>query len=221
MASNADYPLANATGRSTIHLHATMFAPCQFSVRYTVKQPRSHTTTMHAKLLGRNVAFVLYAVCSVCWAADATHSPVLKIYVDSLGQAEGSDVIREKLINRLIKSRKVSVVDAPQIADVILTGLAERSRGVRYAANSGTYGASAVGGTTYDATIVVRLIDSQRQVLWTDEAKPSFFGSSSVSSNVANRVADDLLKAIESGKVRMNHTNPSGVQHATNSTGKR
>ena len=45
----------------------------------------------------------------------------------------------------------------------------------------------------------MRLIGRSKQILWTDEATPSFFGSRSVSSNVAKQVASHLIKAIEEG----------------------
>ncbi len=138
---------------------------------------------------------------AVCLAEGPVQriSEVKKLYVASLGTVDGSDLIREKLIVQLIKSGKVSIVDSPEDADATLLGLAETSKGVRYQANEGTYGGSASGGTMYHANLVVRLVGKSKQVLWTDEATPSYFGSRSVSSNVAKQVASHLLKALEQG----------------------
>src|SRR5712692_8575369 len=47
------------------------------------------------------------------------------IYVDKLGDSDGSKLIREKIINRLVGSKRVTVVNEPAQADVILTGAAE------------------------------------------------------------------------------------------------
>jgi hypothetical protein len=125
---------------------------------------------------------------------------IKKIYVASLGTAEGADVIREKIISRFVKSGKIVVVESAEEADATLTGIAERSEGVRYAATNGAYGGSASGGTTYSANVVVRLVGRSKQILWTGEATPRLFGSRSVSSNVADKMVKDILKAIEKAK---------------------
>jgi hypothetical protein len=142
----------------------------------------------------------VFAVCLTTLAVGVCSaqrlSEVKSIFVDSFGNAEGADIIREKVINRIAKSGKVQVVDALAQADAILTGIGEITRGARYQASSGTYGGSASGGTTYDATLVLRLVTKEKQILWSDEAKPGGF-SRSVSSSVADRVVKSLLRAIE------------------------
>ena len=123
-------------------------------------------------------------------------SEVKKIFVDSFGAAEGAELIKEKLINRLVKSGRVTVVDNRVAADAVLSGIGEVNKGVRYSSNSGQYGGAASGGTSYDATLVVRLLGKDKQILWVDEAKPGFMPGS-VSSSVADKVSKNLLKAIE------------------------
>lgn len=129
-------------------------------------------------------------------------SDVRKIFVASFGSAEGADLIREKVIVRLVKYGKITVVESPEDADASLAGVAERSTGVRYNANSGLNGSNATGGTTYNASLVVRLVGKSKQILWADEATPRLWGSSSVSSNVADKIVKDLIKAIEKGTVK-------------------
>jgi hypothetical protein len=125
---------------------------------------------------------------------------VKAIYVDSLGNAEGAEMIREKVINRLAKSQSVSVVLDIEKADAILTGVGEVSTGYHHTASVGTSGGSAQGGTTYDATVAIRLITKDKQILWADEAKPARFFTRSVSSSVADKVVRNLLKAIENDR---------------------
>ena len=127
------------------------------------------------------LSFVLAAACFGQSLKD-----VKVIYVDSLGSAEGADVIREKVINRLAQSHLSVVLDREQ-ADAILTGIGEVSKGIDES------------GTTYDATLVIRLITQDKKILWVDEAKPSRF-KRSVSSGVADKVVKDLLKAIETDR---------------------
>jgi len=140
---------------------------------------------------------VLFTLPSLilCQQASALRD-VKKIYVDSFGTAEGADLIKEKLVNRLVKSGRVSVVEDPDAADAVLTGIGEINKGVRYSASAGQYGGLASGGTSYDATLVVRLLGKDKQILWVDEAKPGFMPGS-VSSSVADKVSKNLLKAIE------------------------
>jgi len=143
------------------------------------------------------VLFALLALPSliVCQQVGALEE-VKKIYVDSFGTAEGADLIKAKVVNRLVKSGRVSVVENRDAADAVLTGIGEINKGVRYSASAGQYGGTASGGTQYDATLVVRLLGKDKQILWVDEAKPGFI-SHSVSSSVADKVSKNLLKAIE------------------------
>ncbi|HXG33323.1 MAG TPA: hypothetical protein VNJ11_08155 [Bryobacteraceae bacterium] len=126
----------------------------------------------------------------------STLRDVKKIYVDTFGTAEGADLIREKLINRLVRSGRVSVVEDPGVADAVLIGIGQIHKDVGYSASVWQYGGAASGGTRYDATLVVRLLGKDRQILWVDEAKPGF-RARSVSSSVADKVSKNLLKAIE------------------------
>jgi hypothetical protein len=64
------------------------------------------------------------------------------VYVGSFGTAEGADLIREKVINRIFKSGKLSLVETREPADPVLTGIGEISKGVRYSASAGQYGGS-------------------------------------------------------------------------------
>jgi hypothetical protein len=115
---------------------------------------------------------------------------VRTVYVDYFGSAEGAEWIREKVINRIVKSGKVSLAETPESADAAFTGI-------------GTVRQNMGGG--YDATLVARLVGKNNQILWVGEAKPRRsiiignvrIGSVSASSSVADKVVNDLLKAIE------------------------
>jgi hypothetical protein len=129
---------------------------------------------------------------------------VHRIYVDSFGATDGANVIREKVINRIFKSGLLSIVTDPNQADAIMTGIAEISQEVTYAAQVNDGQGSASGGTTYDATLVVKLISKDGIILWVDEAKPGSripihnpFANQSVSSSVAEKIVKSLLKAIK------------------------
>ena len=148
------------------------------------------------------IALNLYGLSAFAEDSPQRLSDVKKIFVGSFGNAEGADLIREKIIVRLVKSGKLTIVESPEDADASLTGVAETSKGVRYSASSGPYGGTAAGGTTYNASLVVRLVGKSRQILWGDEATPRFLGSRSVSSNVADKMVKELIKAIEKGSAK-------------------
>ena len=114
---------------------------------------------------------------------------IKKIFVAPLGTDDGAELIRQKIINRLIKSENFSIVESADDADATLTGAAGISTSVSF----NRYGR---GGTHFSAYIVVRLIGKTKQVLWMEETRPRLFGALSASSNVAGRVITDLTKAI-------------------------
>lgn len=106
---------------------------------------------------------------------------VRAIYVDSLGD----DLIREKLIGHLAKSDAVVIVNSPSHADVVVTGIATMHN----------------MGRGWDASLAVRVVNAQDQILWTGDAKPGFMARSA-SSSVAKKIAKDLLKAIKKDRKR-------------------
>ncbi len=143
--------------------------------------------------------FVFFSICTLQISAQsALHiSEVRKVYVDSLGKGDGAELIREKLKATLIRSGGLIVVESPEAADATLTGVGETTAFETYQASSTAQSAYASGGTSYHANLSVRLVSKTGENLWADTATPAFFGSRSVSSNVANKVAKDLLKAIQ------------------------
>jgi hypothetical protein len=122
---------------------------------------------------------------------------VRKIFVGPLGRVQGSDLIREMVINRLIKSGAVSAVDSPEAADAVLTGATEMSQRLSI---SGGYGWGVSGRTRYSADCAVRLVGRDSTILWTSEATSRrwFCGRSerSATGNLADRIVSSLLAAI-------------------------
>jgi tetratricopeptide (TPR) repeat protein len=113
---------------------------------------------------------------------------VRRIYVGSFGAEEGAEVIRTKVITRLVKTGRFEVVQSADQADAILTGASYVSRTERYSANGS-------GGTHYHATAGVQLINKNQNILWADDTSSGGF-SRSASSSLADRIVNDLLKAI-------------------------
>ncbi len=112
---------------------------------------------------------------------------VRTIFVDSLGKDPTSEVIRDKIINRLSTSGRFEAVLDPDKADATLTGSGAITKSVHYSDGS--------GGTRFDGTAVVRLVTKDQRILWTSEAKNSAFARSA-SSSVADHIVKELLKAV-------------------------
>jgi S1-C subfamily serine protease len=101
---------------------------------------------------------------------------VQKIAVASFGNSDAAGLVREKLINRLAASNKLSVVDDADAAEGVLTGV--------------------VGVDVYGKadTAVLRLTTKDGRILW--GAETSNRGVGSASSSIADKLAKDLLKAM-------------------------
>lgn len=112
---------------------------------------------------------------------------VKKIFVGMLGDAKGSELVRQNIMNALIESKVVIVVDSPEEADATLTGIGQAH--------------SYLPGGTNFARAVIRLIGKNKQVLWAGEGKPGLFcprlTAYSVSSSAANKVVKSLIQAIK------------------------
>jgi hypothetical protein len=142
-------------------------------------------------------ALCLLVASSLISAQEAVQrlQDVHKIYVDTFGNGEGADVIRSKVITRLVKSGRFEVVQSPDQADAILTGASQVSKTAHYSASTnGQYG-NASGGTRYHATAGVQLISKDQKILWADDTSNGAF-SRSASSSLADRIVKNLIKAL-------------------------
>jgi hypothetical protein len=122
---------------------------------------------------------------------------VKKIYLGELGKDENSDLIREKIRIRLMKSERFSIVETPEDADAILTGAAGvSSKHVStVSTNPATGQVSGSGGTVYDGSAVVRLVDPKtKETIWIYEYARGFFRPRSASGDVAGKIVDHLTK---------------------------
>lgn len=114
---------------------------------------------------------------------------IKSIYLGNFGGGEGSDLVREKLRVRLINSGRFELVENPDRADAILTG----SAGVEKRLDEGT--------TDYRGTGLLRLVDAKTQkTIWAHEYQRGFMFGGSVSTRVANQMADQLLKDAGAGR---------------------
>ncbi|MGP8154153.1 MAG: hypothetical protein ACLQBQ_08435 [Smithella sp.] len=111
------------------------------------------------------------------------------IYLGDFGDGEGADIVREKLRIRLLNSARFTLVESPDRADAFLT----RSAGVEKWLYEGT--------THHRGTGLLRLVDTKTQkTIWVHEYKRGFMLGGSVSTRVANQMADQLPEDAGAGK---------------------
>lgn len=146
-----------------------------------------------------DIVLDLPALASVrsVYIADLTHGedPYL---------VEGSDLVKEKIRERLTQSGRFSIVDTLEEADAALTGVAGFQRW--YFGMESFYGLEGGLNTQTSGIGMVRLLDSKtKQLIWAHEYETGFFHpTQSVTDRVADQVADKLL----SDAVRAESTPP-------------
>lgn len=112
----------------------------------------------------------------------AALAQVHAIYLGDFGTEDGADLVREKVRERLMTSKRFAVVESADKADAILTG----SAGVEETARRGTTGFAGTG--------LLRLVDARSQkTIWAHEYRRGFMFGGSVSTRVANQMVDQLL----------------------------
>ncbi|MBX9877517.1 MAG: hypothetical protein K2Y22_03590 [Candidatus Obscuribacterales bacterium] len=124
---------------------------------------------------------------------------IKKIFISPLGTADGSELIRQKVISKLVKSTIITVVESPDDADAILSGAAEvRHQMYLYGSGSGLN-----GGTRTSASLVVHLTGKGKQIFWSDDIRSRILMPLNSSSNVADKLVKNLVEAIEADRNRI------------------
>jgi hypothetical protein len=103
-------------------------------------------------------------------------SDVRTIAIASLGNSDAAALVREKLSNRLVKSGRVVVVEDPERADAVVTGVV----------GANVYGRADTGA--------FKLVAWDGRILWVGENSTRGLGSAS--GHMADKIANELLKAI-------------------------
>lgn len=155
------------------------------------------------------------AVLALCCSLSACHrtfgiprdlvqnlpalASVRSVYIEDLTHeedphlVEGSDLVKERIQQRLTRSGRFSIVDTPERADATLTGVAGFQRW--YFGMESFYGLEGSLNTQYAGIGMVRLLDSKtKQPIWTHEYETGFFHPTQpVVDRVADQIADKLL----------------------------
>ena len=118
------------------------------------------------------------------------------VFALGIGCAGTALVIRAKIVDRLRKAGRVTVVASPAEAEAVLTGVAVMTEALDYGASHKT-STLAEDEWRMNRTPVVAaiLVGPTRQVLWQGEAAPRWLGPSSQVSDVVGQIAGGLVRA--------------------------
>jgi hypothetical protein len=164
---------------------------------------------------------LLTLIVSAALAQSQTHierlRDVRRVYVAPFGKAEGADIIRAKVINRLVEARGIEVVGREEKADAVLVGVGKMRRQDRLEVDVNRSITDLPNSAPIEADLVVRLEvrgPDGTKILWGGEADNRSlwvaFSPSASSSRIADRIVKDLVKAIEKDK-----KDKKGSEHKT------
>ena len=110
-------------------------------------------------------------------------------------------LIREKIINQLLKAKEVNVTERREKADAVLKGVATLTSSQSSSLSGNGDRISAQSNVSWDATIAVRLVSRDGDILWADDSKPSVFSfGRSQSSSAAGGIVKKLVKSIRKAR---------------------
>jgi hypothetical protein len=142
----------------------------------------------------RCAVLVVIQVVQVAYAQPAQNlADVKKLFVDSLGQGEFPNIIREKIINGLTAGGRFELTLDPLAADATLTGSATESQPIHYGNGN---------GSRYEANVSVQVVGRGKQVLWTYEATRGRYSTKRASASAAADIVKGLLKAARPQKTK-------------------
>ncbi len=114
---------------------------------------------------------------------------VERVYVGSFGSNQGAAYLRNRLLSKLAKARRILIVDDPATAVAVLKGTAAMWLVGYYNSNPRIRYRNSTSVPVYDAKMTAELDDKQGRSLWSGNLKPRFWGSQHVSDNVVNQAA--------------------------------
>jgi hypothetical protein len=147
------------------------------------------------------IGLAITACCAVLVAAGFGRAQpaqnladVRTLFVDSLGQGEFPNLIREKIISGLTVGGRFELTLDPSLADATLTGSASESQPIHYGNGN---------GSRYEANVVVKVVGKDKQqVLWTYEAIKGRFSTKRATASAAADIVKQLLKAARPQKAK-------------------
>jgi hypothetical protein len=145
-------------------------------------------------MAARCAVLVVIQLVQVAHAQPAQNLPdVRTLFIDSLGQGEFANVVREKIFNALTASGRFEVTLDPGAADATLTGSATESQPIHYGNGN---------GSRYEANVAVQVVGKDKQILWSYEATKGRFSTKRASASASADIVKGLLRAARPQKTK-------------------
>jgi phosphate ABC transporter phosphate-binding protein len=113
-----------------------------------------------------------------------------------MGEGSSAEALRQRIVDRLSRSGKLTAVDAPSAADAILRGTSSIWATGNITLNPRSNSATQ---TIYQGYLSVELVGAGDQILWSYLVTPSRFRTSSIADDLAGQIVERLVNAIEHG----------------------
>jgi phosphate ABC transporter phosphate-binding protein len=140
------------------------------------------------------VSCFLLVLCVVPVAVSAQNAQTLaqvkKVYVGSLGQGEGAEEMRGRLVRRLEKTHVLQVVQAPEGADALLKGTTQIWTTGHISTSPPSH---AISEAVYAGFLSVEIVGKDNQTLWSYLVTPSSFPLHGVTDDLAGQLVGKLL----------------------------
>jgi phosphate ABC transporter phosphate-binding protein len=164
-------------------------------------------TRLAAAAAGTNLSPRLFVLCitvlflGICLGRTAAQpapslSTIRTVDVGSFGPGEAARALRLRVVERINRSGKLKVGNAPEKADAILRGTA-----VIWA--TGTVGVNprshSYHQTNYNGYASIELVSETNEPLWSYLVTPGRFRSGSITNDLADHAAARLLEALAAG----------------------
>jgi phosphate ABC transporter phosphate-binding protein len=127
--------------------------------------------------------------------AESLHG-IRTISVESVGNGSDAQALRQRIIERLRKSRLFEVVDDSSAADVILRGTSSIWATGTISLNPRSM---SVRETNYAGFLSVELVSKSGQPLWSYLVTPSRFRMASITDDLADQIVQQLAEAVRNG----------------------
>jgi phosphate transport system substrate-binding protein len=158
--------------------------------------------------------FVYLLSCALPGVAQTTRN----VFVDSFGAKPGASELREQVTAELRKSPQFHVVEAPDRADLVLSGTGEVWVKSHYSLNPRNRSVNGDAQAVYTGYLSVELNDKKGETVWSYLATPHTSGSGNVSRILARLVVrkmsgelSDSPSAPRPGAIPMTTLNGAGA----------
>ncbi len=171
-------------------------------------QPRQSSSLPFIRFL---LSIILFFACaSVSFAQSAESlAQVKKVYVESFGQEDSANQIRERILQQLRKNKKLTIASTPADADALIKGAS--SIWIVGYESTAPRAVSTARHPVFHGFLSAEIVGKDLQPLWSYLATPRSFRTGSITQDLADQFVSKFSAALEG------HSEPSTAPLAAES----